>query len=178
MTPLRQQMIAALQLSAKAVGKHTASTIPVATGTVLSVRSIKPSSGYTTTSKNNSPGRTFSSPSASLRPYAPSSARISASPTRPCLTPRLSPSNGLPKTHGSSVQTSQVSPASCIPGEDSSSTTPTSITSSLGVDFQRTAPPGSPPEPTSLSPSKPSDPTGPIESAPASIAAGDRGEAN
>jgi hypothetical protein len=52
-----------------------------------------------------------------------------------------------------------VFPASCIPGAGNSSTIPIFTTSSRAVDSPRTAPPGSPPGPTSLFPSKPSRPS-------------------
>src|SRR5262249_11029372 len=137
----------------------TASIIPVATATAPSVSSIKPSSGSSTTWTNNCPGRISSSPSPSLRRSDPSSARISASRTTLCSTPLLSLSNGWPKTSASSGQTSLVSLASYIPGAGNSSITRTSTTSFLAVDSRRTARPGSPPAPTSLSLCKPSHPS-------------------
>src|SRR5712691_11597427 len=140
-------------------GDNTASIIPVAIVIARSVSIIKPSSGYPTTWRNSFPGRTSSSPSPFLRRSDPSSARISASLTKPCSKPLLSPSNGSPQTNVSSVRTSLVLSVSCIPGAGSSSTTPTSTTSSLAVASQRTAQSGCPPEPTSLSPCKPSHPS-------------------
>jgi hypothetical protein len=151
--------LAIASLSAHTGRNNTASSTPVATGTVPSASSIKPSSGFITIWRDSFPGRTFSFPLPSPRPYAPLSARINASRTKLCSTPRLSPSSASPKTSVSSAPTSLVSPVSCIPGADSFSTTPTSTTSCLAVASQRTAQPGDPLEPTSLSLRKPSPPS-------------------
>ena len=141
-----------VSLSARVVANNTASITHAATATALSASITKPSSGYTTTWTNSSLGHTSSSPLPFLQPYAPSSAHINASLTRPCSPPRLSPSNGSPKTSGSSVRTCLDLQASCIPGAGNSSITPTCTILSLAADSQKTAWPGDPPEPPSLSP--------------------------
>ena len=99
-----------------------------------------------------------------LRRSDPSSVPTNAPPTRPCSTPGQRPSNGWPKTSASLEPTCQGSPGSCTPGAGSSSTTPTSTTSFRAGGSQRTARPGVPPEPTSLSRSKRSPPsTAPLQ---------------
>lgn len=60
----------------------------------------------------------------------------------------------LTKTLVSSGPIFPASPASSIPGEGSCSSTPTSITSCPGEDYQRTVPNGLLQEPTSMSPSR------------------------
>jgi hypothetical protein len=146
-------------LHARTVGNNPAAIIPGATGTLHRASSIQPRSGYRTTWTNRARGRTSSSPSLALRPCVPVSALLPASPPRPWSPPRLQPSNGSPKTRVSLAPTALACSGSCLPGADSSSTTPPSTPWSPALDCRRTDGVGDLPAPTALSLSQPSPPS-------------------
>ena len=146
-------------LRATAVPSSTASLTLVALGLARRVCLTPPHPGSTTHAHNTSQAPIASSPAPSLRPDAPFAVRLNAWPPPLCarLLPQLS--NGSLRRSAVSAPTCPVFLASSIPGADSSRTPLTSIPSSQAAASPRTAPPGSPPAPPSLSPFRPSRPS-------------------